>query len=137
MILYDVIFRSAEALNTSASLIGSPPEFTVQVKCIWLAEIHDHVEVEIMASKGNMGWLYSQAHIILFKHKEEMYECSLVKLKEFTETKLKEKKFSDEPQIDHLSRSEDGRITTWLGIGDVLEISGVVEWLFKIGYHEE
>lgn len=128
MILYDVINRSAKALNVSASLIGSPPIFTIELKVIWLDVLVDHLEVEVMASKGNMGWLYSQAHIILFKHLGELYECSLLKLKEFTEAKLKEKKFSDEPKIDHLSRSADGRITTWLSVADVLVISGEV-WI--------
>lgn len=128
MILYELIKRSANALNLSAALIGTPPIFNVDLKVVFLGEVpDDYIEIEIMVSKGNMGWLYSQANIVIYRRKATMYECSLTKLKELTETKLKEKKFSDEPKIDHLSRSVDGRIVTRLSIEYVLGISNLID----------
>lgn len=124
MILYKFITTTAKAL--AFTLTGPPPNiFTMPLEVAWMGEIINHIEVEIRESPEKLGWLYSNASLLFYEHKEDMYECSIQKLKEFTESKLKEKKYSDTPAINCLSKV-NGRIITLISVEDLLALSSKV-----------
>jgi hypothetical protein len=87
----------------------------------------DLFEVEIREVKDVLGWLYSKTSIIFFKHKDQLYECWLYKLKEMAEERLKEKKFSTVKEVNCLQREGSGRIIGWVSMAEVLEISNRIE----------
>lgn len=104
----------------------NPQMFTVNLPGAWLGPVIDSLEVEIKADKESLGWLYLDSRLIFFSYKNDIYESSIGKIKELTEEKLKEKKFSDTPKINCLSKSDEGRIITLISVDDLLGISSKV-----------
>lgn len=127
MRVYNVLTGLFPKLEIMEPLIGKSPNIiSFSLKVGWLGVMEAPLTVEIKADTKLLGWIYGDPCLLYFRIGKHYYEVELKTLKELTESKLKEKNYSDEPKINCLSRSEDGRIVTLISVEDLLTISSKV-----------
>jgi hypothetical protein len=125
MILYQLVENlRSKTEAVMARLNGTPTQFGISFKCIYIGEVKGITEVEIKGS-GENGWLYSDALLVMFRHDGGLFECRLSDLKELSEATLKQKRFSDTEAVGYLKRV-DGRIVGYISTAEMLDISNEI-----------
>ena len=119
----EIIKRQLNALSLLSEPL--PIQYTMKLDLLWLGRFMstDLLEVAIREPKKELGWLYKKASLVFFIVDDQQYQCWLHELKNLTEEKLKEKKFSSDPQVNHLRKSSDGRICGYIEMSEVIAIS--------------
>lgn len=105
-----------------------PLRYKMAFELAWLGDLSgDLFEVEIRESKDMLGWLYSNLSIVFYRYEGNLYECWVSSLKNIVEDRMKEKKFSIDPEANCLQRDTSGRIVAQVWMSEVVEISKRVD----------
>lgn len=124
MILYEQLLTYMQSVIMAETITGVPAKFKATFDYLWLGrKKSDLFEVEIKEDKDKLGWLYGNSNIFLFSLNGVLYHGRMKALKDLVEEKLKEKKFSSEPEVNKLTKSVTGAVTGYLNMEDVINAS--------------
>lgn len=136
MILYDVIKRQVNALHMLEGAAGLPMDIKIEHRILWLGDQgscsdpdgNELFVAQIRQNKTELGWLYQNYSMVLFKYQDVIHECSMTKLKDLIEDLLKEKKMSNNPEENVLIKNSlTNEINGFVWMEDVLQISNAIK----------
>jgi len=129
--LKDSIRKHIEAIDKMGTLAGPPPVIMkMQFGVVYLGELSLFGFFQLEIKDGaKLGWLYSDASMVLFKTEGNIFTCELKELKAVAEERLKAKKFlaqGQAPAVNMLRKNDSGLIEAWIDFNEVMKISTVV-----------
>lgn len=125
-----ILKKYTDAFDKLSNLSGLPSTAKVTFEVLYLGAVtEDYFEVVIKDSKSGLGWLYSDAHAVVYKILDNTNYIDLTTLREFAQEKLKDKKFvamGAAPEVNKMQKFDDGKIVGYLNLQEVISISTMV-----------
>ena len=130
--MIDILKKYTNTIDLLERLTGPvPTSLKVSFNVVYLGAVQgDLFHVVIREEDAKLGWLYSEAHIVLFYFGDHLYYRPLKELKEYSEKQLSKKTFIDKecvPIPNVLRKGTDSYIEGFLPMQEVISNSILIE----------
>ena len=130
MTLSKALRKYTSKFDLLSKIAELPQEMAISFNVLYLGDVEgDFFPVDIKGAKSTLGWLYGEAHAVIYKRANVILSIDLADLKELSEEKLKSKTWLAKgmmPEENKLQKDDDGKITGFLSVNDVVSISTIL-----------